>query len=324
MTETVAAVVVTYNRKQLLTECLDALLGQSRLPDKIIVIDNASSDGTPELLKEHGYLGNPMLDYVRMETNTGGAGGFHEGMRRAYEAGYQWIWVMDDDAEPKSDSLQRLMDFRRTNVDALAMANLKVGVDGVPQWNHHGDLNLSHIGDSVLNPISESDIHRPFKKVTNSSFVGLAVTRTVIDKIGLPEREFFIHHDDFEYCYRMSKTGIPIYLIPASIIVHKDQRGANLAKKSLAGRESARIPIERLWLYYFGFRNLVWLRRTHCSFLLAAAFGIKRLSRAMIGIMLYDDHKLLRIRFWMNAFIDGMTGNFDNKKPKSLCDSAKR
>ena len=89
--EKIAAVVVTYNRKELLKECLDALLAQTHPLDSIILIDNASTDGTPEFLKEKGFLDNPKIDYVRLSENSGGAGGFYEGMKRGYEKGFDWV-----------------------------------------------------------------------------------------------------------------------------------------------------------------------------------------------------------------------------------------
>jgi rhamnopyranosyl-N-acetylglucosaminyl-diphospho-decaprenol beta-1,3/1,4-galactofuranosyltransferase len=91
MHQTVAAVVVTYNRSRLLLECLDALLRQTRPVDKIVLIDNASTDGTVEVLRSRGYLANPKIDYQRSEFNSGGAGGFHDGMKRAHELGFDWI-----------------------------------------------------------------------------------------------------------------------------------------------------------------------------------------------------------------------------------------
>jgi len=107
--ETVAAVVVTYNRKHLLKECLDALLAQTRPIDAIIVMDNASTDGTPEFLEAQGYLTNPIIDYVRLSENTGGAGGFHYGVKRGYEQGFDWLWLMDDDVKPVNSTLAELV-----------------------------------------------------------------------------------------------------------------------------------------------------------------------------------------------------------------------
>lgn len=71
MVISIVSVIVTFNRKALLIECLDALLKQTRPLEKIIIIDNSSSDGTPELLKEKGYLCNPIIEYARMEENIG-------------------------------------------------------------------------------------------------------------------------------------------------------------------------------------------------------------------------------------------------------------
>ncbi|MGB9767171.1 MAG: glycosyltransferase [Sulfurihydrogenibium sp.] len=129
MKDTVCAVVVTYNRKQLLIECLESLRKQTRPVQGIYLIDNASTDGTPDLLLEKGYInelppkslsepwekefeiknltdGSPIrLHYVRMHENTGGAGGFHEGVKRAYEKRYDWLWLMDDNTIPTNEVL---------------------------------------------------------------------------------------------------------------------------------------------------------------------------------------------------------------------------
>ena len=104
---TVCAVVLTFNRKALLLECLRALLGQTRPVDRVIVVDNASSDGTTKLLRAEGLL--ERVEYVRLERNLGGAGGFHRGMEEARRGDWDWIWVMDDDAEPRPDALERLL-----------------------------------------------------------------------------------------------------------------------------------------------------------------------------------------------------------------------
>lgn len=122
----IAAVVVTYNRKKLLIECLEALRRQTKPLQTIYIIDNASTDGTPQKLQKKGYIKNPesgikkinnlhnnkpiKIVYVRMKKNTGGAGGFHEGIKRACQDGHHWIWLMDDDVEPKDDTLQVLLE----------------------------------------------------------------------------------------------------------------------------------------------------------------------------------------------------------------------
>jgi len=101
----VCAVVVTYNRRTLLQECLAGLAGQSRRPDWILVVDNASTDGTGALIRaDYAHV-----ELVTLPTNEGSAGGFHEGMRHAHATGAEWMWLMDDDTVPSPDALAELL-----------------------------------------------------------------------------------------------------------------------------------------------------------------------------------------------------------------------
>jgi len=130
----VAAVVVTYNRHELLLQCLDALSRQTQPLSAVFLVDNASTDGTSCVLRDHGYIaelppesvGQPYeivqestpqqkqafadFYYVRMPDNGGGAAGFCEGMQRAMAHGYDWIWLLDDDGKPHADALANLLD----------------------------------------------------------------------------------------------------------------------------------------------------------------------------------------------------------------------
>src|SRR5260370_19287747 len=116
----VAAVIVTFNRKHLLGKCLEAVSAETGRCERLFIIDNASSDGTSEFLAAKGFL-DESTEYVRLPVNSGSAGGFHEGMRRAYEAGFEWLWLMDDDGCPASDCLERLLSFS-TVLDVIGPA----------------------------------------------------------------------------------------------------------------------------------------------------------------------------------------------------------
>ena len=101
----VCAVVVTYNRKVMLEECLTALLEQSRTVDTILVVDNKSTDDTLEMVREHF----PEVSVLALETNSGGAGGFHAGLEWAHRHGFDWFWLLDDDTMAHKWALESLL-----------------------------------------------------------------------------------------------------------------------------------------------------------------------------------------------------------------------
>jgi len=319
--EKIAAVVVSFNRKELLKECLDALLNQAYPLNSIILIDNASTDGTPEFLKERGYLDNSKIDYVRLSENTGGAGGFYEGVKRGYEKGYDWLWLMDDDSEPKKDALEKLSKyFKLEGVSALAC--LKVGKDGQVLQPHRGYFNFENILKEVVKPFDEKRIKEPFIEIDHSSFVGILVQKKAIQKIGYPKKEFFIHYDDVEYCIRLRQVG-KILLIPDSVIVHKEAAHKNPGvEKSFLGKKSLRFPYDKLWLSYYGRRNLIWIGKKYSTnkfnFYFELLKDILQSIKSMIGNLIYDDNKFRRIKFEINIYLDGLRGNFDNEKPKRI------
>ncbi|OQX21573.1 MAG: hypothetical protein BWK75_02925, partial [Candidatus Altiarchaeales archaeon A3] len=214
--EKIAAVVVTYNRKDFLRRCLNALLNQTYKLDSIIIIDNASTDQTEEMLKKE-FLNNPIFDYVKLEENFGGSEGFHYGVKRAYEKGFDWIWLMDDDALPLPDAMQNIVDSdisRSKNVLVLCCTVLYP----------NGDITLYHRRKFNWKTLSEYPIQinkyaLPYFEIDTGSFVGFLLKRDAIDEVGLPKKEFFIYYDDTEYSLRIRKIG-KIYTISNSKIVH--------------------------------------------------------------------------------------------------------
>jgi len=340
MSDSVCAVVVTYNRKDLLMECLQALQKQTRPIQAIYLIDNFSTDGTPELLLKKGYIKqlppqnikepwekefkiknlkdgkHIKFHYVRMHENTGGAGGFYEGIKRGYEKGYDWLWLMDDDAEAKVDALEKLV-YYSFDPAVMVLANLKVSLDGMPQTNHRGWKNIYSIGTKVIKEISVKDLQNETVEIDHCSFVGFLVKKRAIEAAGLPCKKFFIHFDDVEYSFRLRKIG-KILLVTKSIIVHKDKSKVELLNKKILFKKRNRKNFNSYWLSYYGIRNLIYLKRTQASFMVALFSAFIIIPRFILGIILFDDNKLKRIRFVLNAFWDGIRGVFDNGKPRKI------
>ena len=324
--ETVCAVVVTYNRKELLIECLEALLKQTRPVDAIYIIDNASTDGTPELLKEEGFIqelppqglsepwekefkkDNLSIFYVRMNENTGGAGGFYEGVKRAYEKGYDWLWLMDDDAEPYINSLELLSKYFKKK-DVIALANSVIKPDGHIDLIHRGLVDFNDMLPNIQQPLELEKYNEKYVEIQTASFVGLLISSKVIKKIGFPLKEFFIHNDDIEYCLRIIQEG-KMLLIPESKIKHKEASRKGIIK---------RIPIEKYWLQYYGRRNLIILANRYSKNKIKFYFKLlKQTLREIGGVILYDDYKIKRIKLILNRILDGMRENYDNEKPKKI------
>ena len=332
--KTVCAVVVTYNRKKLLIECLKALENQTRPVNAIYIIDNASTDGTPELLLENKYLeelpakelkenfektiqkDNTTIHYLRMPKNMGGAGGFYEGVKRAYDKGYDWVWLMDDDSEPLESCLSSLMDYKDIeNVSGLCSKVFDVNNSIITISRGYFNFNGIPMQDSVSLKSYEKN---KCIEIDMCSFVGLLVPRNAIEAIGVPNKDFFIHADDLEYCIRLRTTG-KILLITDSIIIHKDEQSKNYLIKEKFNRKSIRHPYDALWLTYFYHRNIFWIGIKYGQNKIRLYYEVLiKLLAIIIGILVYDDHKIKRINFIKEAYSDGFRENFDNKKPKNL------
>lgn len=213
MTESLrtAAVVVTYNRLPLLRQCLAALTSQTALGLTIFLIDNASTDGTAEAV---AAMTLPNLVYRNTGKNLGGAGGFAYGVREAALAGYDALWLMDDDTLPTPTALAEFLQADRDLHGRYGwLSGRALAPDGTDQ-----PMNLQRV--------------TPYKDLPNfdgaripavmASFVSLFLRTETVRRYGLPIAEFFIWSDDWEYTRRISRAQ-PCYVIPASRVVHAMQ-----------------------------------------------------------------------------------------------------
>jgi rhamnopyranosyl-N-acetylglucosaminyl-diphospho-decaprenol beta-1,3/1,4-galactofuranosyltransferase len=250
---TIAAVVVTYNRKELLTACIESLMRQTRPPDAIYLIDNASTDNTLAHLRKNKIVGlAPQNDspadiievvstykecsvhYVQMPENTGSAGGFHEGAKRAYEYGYDWIWMMDDDCLPEHDCLKTLIENVVTPNDAY----LPYVMDYAKKHALFSDIKIN----SGLHVLKEG----PFN--------GFLISGKLINSIGFPIKEFFIYKDDFEYTFRIEDNGGKLVLISDALLLHPNRTFSFIGLSKSAFNPT---------VIYYGLRNTIWMCRKH-------------------------------------------------------------
>jgi rhamnopyranosyl-N-acetylglucosaminyl-diphospho-decaprenol beta-1,3/1,4-galactofuranosyltransferase len=217
--ESVAVVVVTYNRASLLGRTLDGLAAQTREPDAVIVVDNASEDNTREVLEAHRGL---RLQRIHLDLNTGGAGGFRAGVEAAYEQGFDRVWLMDDDVVPAPDCLAVLMSHDEAFVTAV-----REDTHGRLVEKAATDFDLSRpwsIRPKRRSVETDFDDRRQMParvELHNVAFEGPLLRREVVDAIGLPDASYFIFYDDVDFALRARRAGYRIWAIRDAVLVRQ-------------------------------------------------------------------------------------------------------
>lgn len=252
----VTAVVVTYNRIDLLKECLQALREQKVDRDTqldIFLVDNASTDGTKEWIDgmvSAGDAEDRRIYAIHLAENTGGAGGFYTGMKWAYEHGADAIWIMDDDTIPQADALQKLLDGMMCAGNEVAPQDEIGFVSSTVLWTDGSpcQMNRQHyVGQEVtVSGKGAEESALTLQAVDSATFVSLLFTRVAVENKGLPVKEYFIWGDDKEYTLRVS-ASYPCYHVKNSRVIHKmtNNAGSNIVIDD----------IKRVPRYFYAFRN---------------------------------------------------------------------
>ena len=243
----VCAVIVTFNRLALLQRTLAAVRAQSVRLAHIVVVDNASSDGTGGWLRDLADE-EPRLTVVAMPGNSGGAGGFHAGIKTAYGLGDDWMWLMDDDCEAEPDALACLL--RSTPFQQREAAPPLGYVASRVRWTDGGVcwLNVPQVAKFEWNRLHGEDTR--YTKIHSASFVSILVSRLAVREVGLPVRQFFIWFDDVEYTARISHAGFAAYYIADSVVTH-------LTTDNVHPLDYANLKAKDLWKHRYGMRNEV-------------------------------------------------------------------
>ena len=292
MSKRVAVVVVTYNRLNLLKESIEALKKQSRKPEAIIVVNNGSTDGTDLWLASQNGL------IVYNQQNLGGAGGFARGIKEAYDADFDWIWVMDDDGYPAANCLENLLNAteRRMEVDVWGGIVLdrddhsKLAFDCKQVVTEAGEINWD---------IEFIDNWAPF-------FNGVMFSRDIVKKIGYPNPALFIWGDEVDYYERTKLQGIIASTTKAVFYHPKDRLYSTMHRNQYVYDGPAN------WKAYCFFRNRAYL-------------GRKYYNRTETGSLLnqfyylYDKlplgEFLKTIPLLLKAHLDGFNYNLKRKLP---------
>ena len=276
----VAAVVVTYNRRDLLLESLAAVLGQTRAPDKVIVVDNASEDGTAAAVR--GQF--PSVHLAELRRNSGGAGGFAGGMALALADGADLIWLMDDDTVPEPGALNALLGARdrmaaqdRSGGPPALVASQVLWTDG-----REHPMNTPRRKPFAAKAERLAAAAVGCVPIRSASFVSVLVDAAEARRRGLPRADYFLWNDDFEFTTRLLRgnTGL---LCPASVVVHKT--------KTFGSTDAD--PGDR---FFYEVRNKVWMFKDSAPLapLERAAYGGSTLRRWARTFACSHDRRTLR------------------------------
>ncbi|KAA1427132.1 glycosyltransferase family 2 protein [Nocardioides antri] len=240
MTESVAIVVVTYNRAELLEGMLAGLSRLDPAPDAVFVVDNASTDRTPEVIAQATL---PGLVPIVSDENLGGAGGFRLGVKTAHDAGYDRIWLMDDDVVPAPDCLGVLLSYDEDCLMAVREdPQGRLAEYAATRFDLDHPWVIKPKTGSIVTSYPDRAAMPETVELENVAFEGFMIRRGVVDAVGLPDASFFIFYDDCDYAIRARRAGFRILAVRDAVLVRQldfDQQ------HDLAG-----------WKGYFMYRNL--------------------------------------------------------------------
>lgn len=292
----VAVVLVTYNRVALLDRAIQALYAQTYPVHKIIVVNNASTDDTANYLAQKNDI-----VHLQLPKNTGGAGGFHEGIKKACSMDVDFIWVMDDDAVPNNNTLKGLINdaqFLEASGDnwgflcskVVSEDNESINVPSISRKrNRSGYLSWSEKAENGL------------IGVDTATFVSVLMKKEIPFLVGLPVKEMFIWGDDTEYTWRIS-TLKNCYLSANSTIYHK--RISASALSVVTEKE-----ITRLNWYIYYYRNNLYARRKHGSKKDMLVFLISTIKDIKNIFCKSKNNKLLRLKCLLIGVFKGVVFN---------------
>jgi dTDP-4-dehydrorhamnose reductase len=294
----VIALIVTYNRKELASQCLRACLDQTSPPDRIFLLDNGSTDGTRIHLEAKKLLEDPRVSYFSVAANTGPASAFDQLFRLAWQAGGNWIWVMDDDVIPSPTALQELK---------------AAFIENFARPDDIGLLASSIVsGDGRANNVPEVDMRSPpgqepewghllgqgLVRIRWSTLTSVFIPRSTLARFGSLNPEFRSAGVDIEYTLRVIDV-LPAYIVGRSLVTHLRQVGGtyNILREFEADRMRDH--------FGYHFRNNIYLRRKYYSTTRAILY-IGKLGVEMIQALAIKELRWLRVKTILFGIVSGI------------------
>ncbi len=249
----VAAVFVTMNRCEVARTCLEKLKAQTKRPDKVIVINNASSDSTRAMLQQASEESAGWIEQMSLVENLGNAGGIQIAMDAAFSRGFNAVWILDDDSWPAPESLARLLhvELPENAVRSCRVVDLATGALSWPlQVPDRNGWRLLEGHD----PLPEGEAIR-----IRRSWLGALIPQAVYATVGPVEGRLFLRGEDEDYPRRIEQAAFPVFMITNSVLHHPPAGRMN--HWEIAGRSvtlESGLSGDKL---YYRLRNAWWMAR---------------------------------------------------------------
>lgn len=289
----IVAVIVTYNRLDLLKECIFALT-KSKYKVDILIVNNNSQDGTREFLLEVNQIYKDVKFHIyNLDENLNGAGGFNYGILKACTLNYDYIWLMDDDCIVNENSLSKLVEIDEELQGKYGFLSSKV------VWKDNSICKTNVQRNKIARRVK--DFKSKLVKVDFASFVSLFVKKKDVINIGLPIKEFIIWTDDLEWTRRLTykklyKNAMKGYLCNESVVMHKcaNNFGVSIVKDTK----------DRIERYKYIYRNDVYCFRREG--ILGHMYMLIRNTYHILKILLFSPYdKIKRIKILIRGYIEG-------------------
>lgn len=299
MNKSICAVIVTYNRKDLLLQCLQALENQTYPPNHIIIVNNASTDGTLELLQQQKWTDYPKITLLTLSNNQGGAGGFYEGTKLAYQKGFDYIWLMDDDGKPSKTCLEKLLPYCSENCYIGPMV-LDPEIPNKISFALRLPSTLQ-----VLDNYNEIPTAIKENNVINHvvlPFNGTLIARNLINDMGFINKDYFIWGDEKEYTMRAKRFNAQILTVVDAIFYHPSD--SSVSTPMFFNKLRFNYTSSKLKQYCF-YRNSIATYKQYHQLMHAVAFLGKT-----TWFFLFTKPSLSNLFFSWKAMRHGWVGDF--------------
>ncbi len=304
MSKKVNVVIVTFNRINELKRCIDMILIQSFEINKIFIVDNNSSDGTSDFISKLSQSNSKFIN-LSLKNNIGGAGGFSFGLQKAFENSSDFYWLMDDDGYPLNKlTLEILMESTSSiySSNKLILSNSLVTC-GNGKLSFNLGNNLKEINE--VENYSKNDI---FWGGINP-FNGTLISNELVQKIGFPNKNFFIKGDETDFLYRAINSGASVFTVNKSLFFHPY---TPITLKKFLGK-SLQISLEKPWKEYYKTRNYVYMYLRNRKFKKFILFVFYRFFETFF----HKNQYFLNLAYFFNGVFDGIFGILGPRKKPS-------